>query len=270
MSEENVEVQEQETSNVNPAVERAMNDGWRPIEEWDGPKDQWVDYGEFNFRGELMSRISEQSSVIHSLKAEKDEIKTALAQLAEMQDKIAENEYKKIMNSLRREKVEAIEEGDGERVAVLDEQIDDLKEARSASKAETSTKPPEQESAPEVHPEIEAWISKPENSWYNTDPLLHGAANSLAAKIAKENPSYSPATVLREMEREIKKEMPHKFRRGSNVTGGDQNHRPDSGGRKRSLKDLNTTEQEAGKRFVKLGVFKHIDEYIQQLDAIGD
>ena len=252
---------------TNPEKEKARADGWRPKEEWEGPEDQWVDYGEFNYRGELMGRISEQSNIIHNQKKQLDEVKQTINDLKAFQNKIAENEYNKIMKTLRAQKAQAIEDGEGQLVAEIEEQIDDLKETRAASEEKPTKTNSDVE--PEMHPEVRAWLDNPANSWYNTDSVLRGAATAIAAEIA-EDPSKSPGVVLREMTERIRKELPHKFRGGSAVSGGDQNSRPNGGGKKkRTLNDLEPFQQEVAKRFVRDGVMT-ADEYIEQLDALGE
>lgn len=240
--------------------------GWRPKEEWEGLEEAWVDAGEFNYRGELMGRISEQSGKIHSYKDEVEELKTTVNDLKSHNEKIAENEYKRIMKQLRLRKAEAIDEGEGSTVAEIEEQMDTLKESREAAKAAPAAKP-ETTNIPDMNPEVQSWLVNPQNAWYNTNKVLHHTANGLAVDIAAENPDWSPGQVLAEMDTQIRKELPHKFS-PSAVTGGDENKRPSGG--KSSKYDPSDEEKAVGRRFVKQGVFDTIEDYYAQLDGIGD
>lgn len=262
---------ESKPAEANPAMEKAAADGWKPEDQYTGEPGTWVDYREFNVRGELMGRIQEQSGIIHNQKQQVEEVKAALSDLKAMQDKIAENEYKKIMKQLRNAKASAIEDGNGEAVAQIDEEIDTLKESRAEAKAEDKPAAPSSNPQAQVTPEVQAWLAAPQNQWYNSNPVMRHTANGLAADIATQHPEYTPMQVLSKMEQAMRKEMPHKFKSGSPVDGGDGNIRPNSGSTgKRTIKDLSQEEQDACKRFIKLKVFKDEAEYIEQLDAVGD
>ena len=69
---------EEQAPKVNPGEDKARNGGWRPEGEWDGKPEDWVDYREFNVRGELMGRIQEQSGILNNQKKMLDEQKQAL------------------------------------------------------------------------------------------------------------------------------------------------------------------------------------------------
>ena len=253
----------------NPAEAKARGDGWRPEKEWNGDPSQWVDYREFNVRGELMGRIQEQSNIIHNQKGQIEEVKHALTDLKSMQDKIAENEYKKLMKNLKSAKAAAIDDSNGEAVAEIDEEIDNLKTAYSAA-SEAKPAATVKQATKALSPEVQSWLAQPQNSWYNTNVVMRTQANAVAADITKQNPTFTPGQVLAEMDRVIRQELPHKFNH-SNVDSGDSYNRPNSGSNKRrGLSDLTDDEQNAAKRFIKLGVFKNVNEYIEQLDTAGD
>ena len=270
MSLENENKGSPETPQTNPAKERAASSGWRPQDQWDGDPSQWVDYREFNVRGELMGRIQEQSSIINHQKGQMDEFRQALNDMAKMQDKIAESEYKRIMRKLKDAKAAAISEGEGELAADIDEQIDSLK----AERDDVATKPQAtkgtREEAPQLAPEVQAWISAPKNQWYNTDARMRNFANTIAAEIAQSDPSMQPAEVLRRMEAEIRKEMPHKFATNPVGSGDGTNRSSSRGNKHRGMNDLSEDQQMVAKRLIKTGVFKNVDEYIKQLELIGE
>ena len=62
-----VQLNAEEEVTVAPAEGKARKNGWLPEDDWHGEAGDWVDYKEFNLRGELMGRINEQSSIISYL-----------------------------------------------------------------------------------------------------------------------------------------------------------------------------------------------------------
>lgn len=263
-----------EDKKVSAQEERATNDGWRPESEWEGDPSQWVDYREFNVRGELMGRIQEQSSIINSQKGQIDEVKTALKDLGAMQDKIADAQYNKLVKQIRKQKAQAIEEGEGETVIELDEQLDELKEQRdevvNRAQVDDDDDAGNEGNGQVLDPAVQTWLSNPTNQWYNTDARLRNIANTIAAEIAGDNPGMAPGEVLRRMDAEVRKDMPQKFSGKNTVDGGDVNNRGNGSKGKRSFNDLTPDQQGICKRLVKLGTFKTNDEYIEQLELIGE
>jgi len=266
MTEENK--QEKEPTEIPKGLARASESGWRPQEEWQGDPDAWVDWKEFNFRGELMGRINEQSGILHNYKGQIEEQKKTIADLAELQGKIAEREYSKALRTLRLEKVQAIEAGDGAKVVELDEEIDELREKKVEAKAAPVEKLPVDDSVP---PEVVAWLAKPDNQWYHQDMFLKSVADGYAKTIKSNNDSISPAALLAQVDSAMRKELPHRFKSTNSVvdSGGDLNHRERSNGRKPTFGDLDDIQQEVCRRYEKQGVMSKA-EYIESLVAAGD
>ena len=209
--EEREEVVEQEQEQEIPeGMQKALDDGWRPEEEWTGDPDRWVDWKTFNRNGEFMGRIQEQSSIIAHLKEKAEAQDKALKDTRDLYDKIAEREYKKAYNALRKEKAEALEAGETARVLEIDDEIQDLRD----NKPEPSpTVEIGQETKDALPPEVIAWVERPENSWYTNDRTLHNYANATMGELKELNPMLSPGELLRRMENKIKQELPHKFKR---------------------------------------------------------
>jgi len=107
-----------EEDEVSPMTQKALTEGWVPKEDFKGDEDSWVEAKEFVFRGELMDRIKKQSGVINSLSDQTKDLKDALKVLGEHNKKLANVEYKKAIATLKKEKVDALEERD--HGAVLD------------------------------------------------------------------------------------------------------------------------------------------------------
>ena len=216
-----------------------------------------------------MDRISDQTRQLRGHKDELATIKSALKEMGEHNSKIAKVEYDKAMKDLKSLKVQAMEVDDYERIVDVDEQIQDLKEAKQEV-------PPEETKPKAVHPDIEAWMK--ENQWYGRDVIMRGAADSISQEYMNMNPSSkdNPKEVLEYVERVMREEFPHKFE------GKTQRRRPaatsevsepmsrSTGKEKYTYKDLNEMQRGFCNTFVESGVFKTKQEYVDQLVATGD
>ena len=266
--EQQTEQKKEEAPQMTASEEKARASGWVPENEWKGDADQWVDAKEYNFRGELMDRISEQSSILNNLKGQIDERDKTIKDMVSMQSKIADREYKRALNDLKKAKAIAIEEGEGEKVVEIDEEIDALEEKRAEIE-----QPAEAPVAPNTPPEVVSWLQDPKNQWYNRDPFLKSVADAYAANILREHPNLTPTDVLSRMESAIKKELPHKFNGGAAPSvddgGGDATNRTRSNQRTPRFADLDEEQQAVAKRFEKLGVMTK-QEYIDELVAQGE
>ncbi len=266
---EGQEGEENKPKQLTPAEEKASKNGWRPEEDWKGDPDDWVPAKEFNFRGELMGRIAEQSSILNNFKNQIAERDSVIKDMSDLQGKISEREYKKALKTLQEQKAEAIDTGEGEAVVQLDDEIDDLK-ARRPAPDQQGDKPRKDDTPSEV---VE-WLQQSQNKWYVQDPFLKSVADGIAKTIINDNPNISPSLMLSQMDEKMRKELPHRFVDNpspvndlspDDVTKGGK----PPGERKRTFRDLNEIQQEICRRFEKLGVMTR-KEYIDELVAQGD
>ena len=260
--------EEQQEVTQTPAENKARKNGWLPEDNWHGDAGDWVDYKEFNLRGELMGRINEQSSIINHLTNKVTDRDTALSDMADLQSKISEREYKKALASLLTQKKEALEEDDYSKVVDIDEEISEIKAAKPVPQEEEVVA--QSDTVPQ---EIVDWLSKPEQSWYHTDTTLRIMAEGFAVGLQQENPNIPPTELCKQVNEKIRKEMPHRFNTSGDVdTGGEFNSNPNrrgSNGGKPTFSDLNEEQQAACKRFERLGTLTR-DKYIQSLVDIGE
>ncbi len=251
--------------------DRAAEKGWVPEEEWSGEPDQWRPAKEFVERGELMDRISSQTKQINRYSGEVEELKTGMKALAEHNKKVAELEYKKAMADLKRQKAEALDLGDHGTVVDIDEQMSELKETKQTAES-TPTPSSQQQAAPD--PALEAWMS--ENSWYNNDVILQGAADALARQYVATNPGSegTPSVVLNYVSSAIKQEFPEKFGLGKrrpaattepSTAGGASGKK----GSKKTVAHLDPEQKVIAKRFAATGVMTE-QEYVDQLAELGE
>lgn len=261
----------EEENKPSPAEQKARSSGWVPQDEWKGNEGDWVDASEFNLRGELMGRINEQSSIINHLKSKVSERDTALKDVMALQETISKREYDKALKELKAQKAEALRDDDFEGVVNLDEQIDELK-TKKPEPISTDDEGGDPASNSSVPPEIEAWLIKPENSWYHTDTTLRSIADGIATGLQEANPDISPSRLIEEVDKKLREELPHRFNTNTDSgvdEGGEYTSSPRDRGKQATFKDLTSEQQEVCKRFEKIGLMTR-KAYIESLQQAGE
>lgn len=195
---------EEKALELSPMEARASEQGWKPKEVWvaeGGDADEWRDARSFLDRGELLNRISTQNKEMKELRKE-------LKAFAEHNKQLAATKFKEKMESLKEEKMAALEAGDAKRVVELDEQIDTTRDAMAANKAdlEASKVAP---AAGEIPPEFQRWMDN--NSWYGQDAEMREFADQVGTAYAKANRTKSPGEVLKYVEQRVRKAYGEKF-----------------------------------------------------------
>lgn len=267
---------------ISSGEEKARADGWTPKEEWvesGGDEASWVDHKEFNFRGELMNRISSQTRNLKSRDRDIEELRGAIRELTTHNRKVAEAEYKKALRDLKHQKLQAAKEENPEAVIEIENQIDELKEHAEEFKNTASSTENVNQNQEEPRPEFVAWVKDEKNSWYMKDNVMQYAANGIVAEYIRNNPEGTPTEALEFMEKQIKEEFPHKFNnkrklpRSSSVTEQDPNGGGpggDGGGKKKYNKsDLSEEQLVFAKTFEMQGALS-IQEYVNQLAELGE
>ena len=239
---------EQEAPKYTAVQTKAMEQGWRPKEEFEGEEDDFIDAAEFVRRGELFSKIEHQS---RELKA----VRQALDALKVHNTKIAANEYERAVKDLQKQQKTAIENGDTAEAFAITEQIDDAKRQRDRIVADA-----QRPAVQELNPEFVRWTEK--NTWYNSDRAMRAVADTIGLQLHQEG--HSPSEVLTLVEKEIRKEFSHKFSnpRAQRPTAVEGSTR----GSSRAAPEPQLDEQEARimRKIVATGVMTK-DEYIAQL-----
>lgn len=185
-----------EAKPLSAVQEKAISQGWVPREEFSGEEDEFIDAAEFVRRGELFQKIESQSKEMKHLRA-------AMNELAKHNAKVRDVEYKRAVEDLKRQKKEALSEGDSDRVVELDDQIDLVKDQQKILQQEQFRNVVPQE----VDPAFTNWVNK--NSWYESNPEMRKFADRLGAVLAAE---MSPVEVLKEVEKEVKERFKTQFR----------------------------------------------------------
>lgn len=214
---------------------------------------------------------------IQQIQAENQQIKDRLKNL----DRGFVNEYEGRVNAqeiqAKRALAEAMESGDYEKaadaqsalsqIAVEKERLRAQKARQQRSAQETQQQPQQQPQGQVVRPQrderLEAWMQK--NPWFgpNGDKVMTSAARAIHETLVAEE-GYDPMTddYYREIDRRMRKEMPHKFqdsKRVQSVTPASSTARNVKSGRKKQV-ELTKGQVALAKR---LGV--PLEKYAEQV-----
>jgi len=227
-----------EETEVNEKEQQALALGWKPKDDFEGDEGDWVDHNEFLRRGELFDAIHKSNRKVKKLEEQ-------LAVLGEHHKKTAEVAYEKALEELKREKKEAARDGDVERIVAIDEEIEVVKEKKTAATAAQTT-----ESTP-----YDEWADK-NSSWYETDELLTSFAIGYGGKLERANPSWAQEKVLSEVEKKVKETFPEKFgnpnrSKPSSVASSSSTQGSKTSKNKLSYKDLPEEAQNIYRKLVK-------------------
>lgn len=226
--------------------QRAMEQGWVPKDQWTG-EGKWRDAESFLDRGELFGKIDAQNREIKSTRQ-------ALQALQQHYAKMSEVEYKRALDTLKKEKKEALLENDADAVLEADEKIAALREVKQQA-------PAVQQEPEQLHPEFVNWVNR--NPWYSSNAAMAGAADRIGNMLRAQG--MAPSEILREVEKEIKKEFAHKFtnpnrEKAPSVEGGGTQ----SGGTRNDRIQLSEVEEQVMKKLVGSGVLTK-EQYIADI-----
>jgi len=255
-----------------PAEREARLLGWVPKEEFRGDEGKWRSADEFLERGkEINAFLRRDMEKLHGELSRRDselaEIKTSVKEFAEFHKQTEERAYKRALAELRKERAEAIREGDDDRAADLDDAIDDLRQKKEEIQPSAQTPKPQAQN-PALDPIFVQWTS--EESWYGKDKVATQAANALAEDLHERLPALSGRAFLDEVARLVRDELPNRFSsprtRAPAVATESGNQRPNAGGRsrKQGYDDLPPEAKQACDRFVKQGLIKSADDYVKE------
>jgi hypothetical protein len=247
---ENTE-QQGEPKEYSEIEKQALDQGWRPKDEYEGDPSKWVDASIFVARAPLFEHIDAQ-------KRELKEVKKALKLMASHHAKTREVEYQRALDTLRAQKKAALTDMDADAVINIDERIDLVKAEITKDKQQLI-----QEAVVESevrHPEFENWTQR--NQWYDTNRTMKAFADAYGQELA--STGKSPSDVLRLVEREVKAKFPEKF---SNPNRDKPNSVESSSAHKTQSSSgfqLTAEERRAMATFVRAGALTE-EQYIKEI-----
>lgn len=268
---------------LDPIKQEAIAQGWNPNkDEWDGDPEDWVGAKEFIERGKLMSRISEESKQRKKVEKKLQQVEQALQALGEHNKKIAEKERTKLLEELKEERLTAIDEDDHRAAAEIADKIDEVKAMEveepdlnfDEDDDDSDETPQQREYSQEELTTLQSWIDK--NSWFTSNAAMNGAADALSRRFAANNPDGNVEDMLAYVDKEIRKEFPHKFKKqlkGSAVTEptgrGVAKKRKAGAKSKYSASDMSEEQMDIARTYERMGIMTR-QEYANQLAEMGE
>lgn len=238
--------------------ERARQLGWVPKEQYKGPPEKWRSAEEFIDYGEkthpiLKERLNMTMSRVEKLEAELREKDEDIKKFSEFHRSVESRAYAKALETLKAQRKEAVDRGDGEAFQQAEEAIANLEKPREPEK-------------PKVNREFQEWLS--ENSWYAEDKKKQRVADGIALELINEMKKNGqqgppPKEFYRQVEQLTRKEYPELFetkRAMPSVEGASGGSRPSS--KKQSYENLPADAKKACDRFVKQGLLTK-EQYVK-------
>jgi hypothetical protein len=248
--EENLKVdtsQEPAAPQLSPVEQQAMEMGWKPKEEFDPDSGkEWIPADEFVRRKPFFDKIEVLNREIKTLK-------NGMEAFKQHHDKVKETEYKRALEDLKRQRVQAIEEQDAVKAFEVSDKIRELEDEAKQAVAQPQTGT--------AHVEFQSWLT--DNQWYASDDELREFADALGIMYSKK---MTPSEVLVKVSGEVRKKYPEKFRnpnkdRASQVDTKANGTQTRGTGREYQLTEM---EKQIMSKIVRSGVMTK-EEYIKEL-----
>jgi hypothetical protein len=257
----------------NAAETRAMTGGWRPEHDWEGAPEDWVNARDFNFRGELMARITKQGRTLGTVEAQLQQAREMIAASDRVTQKLIKDAVDQTRRDLRAQKRAAQEDDDHIRVEQIEDELDDLKVAQSEIKTVAATPVPDTGQR-QPTPVEAAWFTFVTGTPWAQDPQYNVPLLAHAEAVRNANPTISVGDFL-ESVMEKGKELRGLKRPAAPSPGGNDdnkggNRRPAKRGTKGfSAADLNEQQRFIGQGYVDDGTCDSLDAYATDLGEIG-
>jgi len=247
--------------------QRALDQGWKPKEEWEGNPEDHRSAREYIDRGELLGKIKSQSTEIR-------EVKQMLTTLSEHNKNVFLAGKQSMLAELKKARVVALKDDEHEAAVEIEDQIRETEKIINITKAAPVAKP----STPEQSPLFEAWLEK--NSWYAKDEGMRnwadGAAMALGKKSKLEGRSIGEKDVYDHLSAEARKMFPQKFQRvGAPTIDGEgrkitTNKSGNKGGDKfeQLMSEMPEEMARAARSLIKSNLITK-EKYVEDFDAIG-
>ena len=260
--------------------QEARQQGWVPKEDFRGNENEWVSAEDFVERGRQILPIlranydrlkKETTKEREQHQRELDEVKKTAAEFKEFQKEAFERKKKEFdseLARLRSEKARAISDGDGDRVAEIEDKIDDIKEQKASAKPVVDETPPVQ--LPKgVDPALQTWVDK-HSEWFGVNKRATAMANALASELRESEPNLTGSAFLNKLDQLLEDdEDVSKFlgkqKRQSPVSSSTTGSSRSSGGKKQSYENLPKEAKDACDRYVKQKLMTR-EEYVESYD----
>jgi hypothetical protein len=243
---------ETQTPQYSEIEQQAIDQGWRPKEDYAGEPGKWVSADIFVARAPLFEHISSQ-------KKELSELRRALKDVVNTQGEIRKQEFANALAQLKLAKRDALVDNDADRVIDLDERIELVKDAQRQAAEDTKNQITQE--AQEVHPEFTQWTSQ--NAWYNNDEAMRAWADAQGRVLARSG--HTPSQVLKEISKQVREEFPKRFtNQNRERPGAVESSTTKSASGKSDSYSMSDLERSIMKKVVATGVMTE-KEYVSKL-----
>lgn len=251
-----------ETSEYTATELRAMEQGWKPLDKWEGDPEDHRGAKEYLDRGELLGKIKSQNTQLH-------EIRGIVANMSEHNRRVYAAGYERALVELKVQKANALREGEAETVIELDDKIDETKDAIRAI-----TRP--QQTQPSGPSEVTtSWVGR--NEWYKTNKVMRNHANGIASELGRQQPGISETDLYEQIDAEMRKDFPEAYRKGVvSAPSPDGEGRRSVGGKpvaggsfEKLLGTMTETQAQIARSLVKSGAITK-EKYVEDWGVISN
>lgn len=238
----------EEVVEFSEAEQEAISKGWKP-EGVEGKKNLTAE--------EFLDREKFYKS-IHNLERQNKKLQQDLDNLAKFQNKVREDERKRVIAELTAQKKQALEDSDFSKVIDIDNQL--MEQLTTTEKAESAVQPTQVD----VNETFSRWVN--DNKWYQTDPELREYADTVGVGYANTHPDMAPEQVYEYVSREVKSRFAEKF--GGTPTPSNKVSTSSRGGNRPkggtiSAKDLSDEERQIMRTVIRSGALTE-EEYLKE------
>jgi hypothetical protein len=178
--------------------QRAMEQGWRPKDEFNGDEETFVDAKEFLGRQPLFDKIETSQKEVKQLRK-------ALENFKNHYTKVKETEYNRALAALKSERKSALENGDGDRFELIDAEIKNVEQ--QVQEVKQAHEAPLVQDTPQEPIEFVHWKNR--NGWYDKMQYMRVYADELGTTLHQQG--VKPAEVLKQVEVAVRKKFPDEF-----------------------------------------------------------
>ena len=268
--------QQQPVDNLGVEQE-AKRFGWVPKEEFRGNETDWVDADTFVKRGKEINPIlrANNERLKKELDAERDKhnaemkaLKEAAEEFKQFQKDAFERKQKELsteLEVLKSQRKEAIREGDADLVVELEDRIEVVKEERANQKEPVIATPKANEPV-QIDPALSEWMEN--NKWFGPDTEATAIANGIGVAVSQQFPGLTGKAFLDKVDEKLRVRVPELYGNPNQsrnpVEGGGARGTPSAG--KKTYENLPAEAKAACDKFVKQGLFKSKQEYVDLYD----
>ncbi len=181
---------------------QARRMGWKPLEEFKGNKDDWIDANQFIEKTNTeVPVLKERLSFMDKRMAEMQE---TLLGTKDLMLKMRQKGYDDAKRDLEAEIARAKEDFDMEKYDKLVNEKIELEKESGVAEQKKNTQP-------KSDPVLEIWVKDPKNKWFFEEPAMQQDAIEYYASLERDHPYMNSIDMIKGTEEYIKGRFPQKF-----------------------------------------------------------